>query len=261
MAIKANVSAFINNSTEYRHAHCAYSVISGFLELFNCCITWHSPVLCMLYMSVCVHSVCSCVSSLSLLSSYFMGLLLIDCTVLQEREIASHSWSVTLSLSILHSLSPAASHSPPSLHHFFFFCWGGWPQLARHPGRAMPEGAPCSWQIVRCSSGSRGEARGCGLCVVIMECCGFEKQHDGFSSMWIHFLFLMLLQSDLVTPEIGREKIHLFLHEMWCRKLGKVATTCCVHWLMSFLSNLFLFSPQCAVYSPLASSTWPQSIQ
>eukprot|EP00064_Thunnus_orientalis_P009419 superscaffoldBa00001196_g9443 len=26
---------------------------------------------------------------------------------------------------------------------------GGWPQLARHSGGAMPEGAPCSWEIGR----------------------------------------------------------------------------------------------------------------
>lgn len=155
MAIKRNVSAFINNSTEYRCAHCAYSVVSGILELFNCCIAWHSPVLCMFNMSV-----CSGVSNLLLLSSYFMGLFSIDCAVLQEREIASHSWSVTLSLLHYLSLSPTPPHPPPISPPLFLFCLWRWPQLARHPGRAMPEGAPCSWQIVRCSSRSWGEARG-----------------------------------------------------------------------------------------------------
>lgn len=51
----------------------------------------------MFYGSVCAYIVRSSVFSLSLCSSYFMGSLWIDCAALQEREIASHSWSVTLS--------------------------------------------------------------------------------------------------------------------------------------------------------------------
>lgn len=79
---------------EYRCAHCAYSVISGILELSTCRVTLHSPAFCRFYVSECV---CSGVFHLLLLSSYFMGALLIDCAVLQERQIAIHSWSVTLS--------------------------------------------------------------------------------------------------------------------------------------------------------------------
>ncbi len=62
------------------------------------------------------------------------------CSV--TREANSFSQLVSHSLS-LHSLAP------PLL--------GGWPQLARHPGRATPEGARCS-----CSSASWVEARGEG---------------------------------------------------------------------------------------------------
>ena len=112
MVIKRNVSAFIKNSTEYR----AYSVKLSLLELFDCQITGQSPVL---YLRVCAHILCECVFNLLLLSSHFMGLLSIDCAALREREIASHSRSVTLS--VVHSLFSASLFSPFLSSHNFSF--------------------------------------------------------------------------------------------------------------------------------------------
>lgn len=142
--IKRNVSAFINNSTECCCACCAYSVISGILKLFNFHITWHSPAL-VYVLFECVHKHClfECVEPLtSFLALIFMGLLSIDCAALHEREIASHSWSVTLSLSLRLPFSSGPLFFP-LLHSspLFLYCLWGWPQLARHSGRAMPEGA------------------------------------------------------------------------------------------------------------------------
>lgn len=122
MAIKRNVSAFINNSTEYRCAHCAYSVVSGILELFNCCITWHSPVLCMFNMSV-----CSGVSNLLLLSSYFMGVLSM-CSVTIEGNSFSQLVSHSLSLTLPFSLAP----HPHLSTTFSLFAYGNgysWPDI------------------------------------------------------------------------------------------------------------------------------------
>ncbi len=161
-------------------------LIQSYRASWNCSLVVSHGILLrfVFYVSVCVclHAAWLGVFNLLLLSSRFMGLLSIDCAVLQEREIASHSWSVTLSLSLTLPFSLGLFFSPSS-PPLFLSCLGGWPQLARHPGRAMPEGAPCSWQIVRCSSGSWGEARGWGLGLGLMEYCGFEKHHDGFPGM------------------------------------------------------------------------------
>lgn len=167
MVIKRNVIAFINNSTEYCCAHCAYSVISGILELFNCCTKWHSlcqdmlySLLVCVYGFVCVLIMCVRVCSTSYFFPYFfMGSLSIDCAVLQKREMGPHSWWVTRSLPYSLSAWPLSFFffsPPPSSSSLFLFCLGRRPQLARYPHRAMPEGAPRSWRIVRCSNGSVG---------------------------------------------------------------------------------------------------------
>lgn len=133
--IKRNVSAFINNSTECCCACCAYSVISGILKLFNFHITWHSPAL-VYVLFECVHKHClfECVEPLtSFLALIFMGLLSIDCAALHEREIASHSWSVTLSLSLRLPFSSGPLFSPSyTPHHYFSIAYGdghSWPDI------------------------------------------------------------------------------------------------------------------------------------
>lgn len=198
--IKRNVSAFIKYSTEYCCARCAYFVLWSVLELFDCHFTWHFLVL---YLCVCVcvsaHVLCLGVFSLLLLFSHFMGLLSIDCAVLREREIASHSQSVTLSLSLVQPpLLPLPLFFSPPLLSLFLFCLRGWPQLARHPGRAMPKGTPGSWQIVRCTRGSWGEVKRLGrVCGIHGILCFWKKQKQ--QTIWcifIYFLSSMVLWHD-----------------------------------------------------------------
>lgn len=164
MVIKRNVIAFINNSTEYCCAHCAYSVISGILELFNCCTKWHSLCQDMLYsLLVCVYvfvCVCSSVFNLLFLSLLLYGFTLDRlCSVTKEgngsSQLVSHSLSPLLTF-CLASFFFFFFSPPPSSSSLFLFCLGRRPQLARYPHRAMPEGAPRSWRIVRCSNGSVG---------------------------------------------------------------------------------------------------------
>lgn len=130
--LKENVSAFINNSTECQCAHCAYSVTSSILESFTCRITWRSAAFCMFYVGVCVHAVYSGVFNLLLLSSFFMGVLAIDCAVLQERQIDSHSWSVSLSLFL-----PSFSSLP-----LFLFCLGGMATAGQTSRQGYAWGSP-----------------------------------------------------------------------------------------------------------------------
>lgn len=101
-------------------------LIQSYRASWNCSIVVsHGTLLCCAcFMRVC--RVC-----FLLLSSYFMGLLSIDCAVLQEREIASHSWSVTLSLSLTLPFS-LCLFFPHLFTTFFSIAWGdghSWPDI------------------------------------------------------------------------------------------------------------------------------------
>lgn len=105
---------------------------------------------------VCAHNVCSSVFNLLFLSLLLYGFTLDRlCSVTKEgngsSQLVSHSLSSLLTFCLASFFSP-----PPSSSPLFLFCLGRRPQLARYPHRAMPEGAPRSWRIVRCSNGSVG---------------------------------------------------------------------------------------------------------
>lgn len=111
------------------------------------------------WVCVCAHNVCSSVFNLLFLSLLLYGFTLDRlCSVTKEgngsSQLVSHSLSPLLTFclaSFFFFFSP-----PPSSSSLFLFCLGRRPQLARYPHRAMPEGAPRSWRIVRCSNGSVG---------------------------------------------------------------------------------------------------------
>lgn len=106
---------------------------------------------------VCAHNLCSSVFNLLFLSLLLYGFTLDRlCSVTKEGNGSSQLVSHSLSPLLTFCLASFFFSPPPSSSSLFLFCLGRRPQLARYPHRAMPEGAPRSWRIVRCSNGSVG---------------------------------------------------------------------------------------------------------